>query len=43
MAESLVVADTGPLISLSHIDALHALRALYTEVIVPEPGVEYEI
>ena len=30
------MADTGPLISLSHIDALHALASLYTEVIVPE-------
>ena len=32
MAEPLIVADTGPLISFSHIDALHALASLYTEV-----------
>ncbi len=36
MAELLIVADTGPLISLSHIAALHVLASLYAEVIVPE-------
>lgn len=35
VAEQLIVADTGPLVSLSHIAALHVLPALYAEVLVP--------
>jgi uncharacterized protein len=34
--DALIVADTGPLISLSHVDALHVLPALYPEVLLPE-------
>jgi len=36
VAEPLIVADTGPLISLSHIDTLHVLPSLYTDVLVPD-------
>ncbi len=35
MADALIVADTGPLIALSHIDAVHVLKTLYAEVFLP--------
>lgn len=36
MPEALIVADTGPLISLSHVEALQVLPALYSQVLIPE-------